>query len=88
MGGGLHERIAVLEAEIRMLREQRGWVVGMIEGQKTRASVPGSGEKDKGMGSGDGYGEKVIVVGDDNDDGGSEGDDEVVSEEGKGKGQG
>jgi len=87
MGGGLHERIAVLEAEIRMLREQRGWVVGMIEGQKTRASIPGSGDKDKVMSSGDGYGEKVIV-GDDNDDGGSEGDDEVVREEGKGKGQG
>ena len=68
----------MLEAEIRMLREQRGWIVGMIEGRKMGASIQGGGEKDKGKGSGDGDGdgdgEKVTVVGDDNDNGGNEGD--------------
>jgi len=87
MGGGIHERIAVLEAEIRMLREQRGWIVGMIDEQKKKGSrIPGDGENDKGKDGGDGDGERVIVVGDGNEDGGNEDGEEVVREEGKGKG--
>ncbi|PUU79896.1 hypothetical protein B9Z19DRAFT_1192256 [Tuber borchii] len=84
MGGGIHERIAVLEAEIRMLREQRGWIVGMIEEQKKKGGrIPGGGENDKGRDSGDGDGEGVTVVGYGNDD---EDGDGIVREKGNGNG--
>lgn len=90
MGGGIHERIAVLEAEIRMLREQRGWIVGMIDEHKKKGGrIPGGGENDnKGKDSGDDDGEGVIVVGDGNDGDDNGDDDETVREGGKGKEKG
>lgn len=82
MDGGIQQRIAVLEAEIRMLREQRGWIVGMIdEHKKKEGRIPGGGENDKGKDSGDDDGE-----GNGDDENGD--DDETVREGGKGKGKG